>query len=102
MSIVSVKFKKDGKSYYFDDNGISLSKDDYILVETDKGIQLGIVNDIDLNIDRDKIKTEIKKIKKKATKKDYDIYLKNLYGDYMTIPKEEERHIHLEEQEEKR
>ena len=32
----------------------------------------------------------------------YDIYLKNLYGDYMTIPKEEQRHIHLEEQEEQR
>lgn len=34
--------------------------------------------------------------------KGYDIYLKNLYGDYMTIPKEEQRHIHLEEQEEQR
>lgn len=78
MSIVSVKFKKDGKSYYFDDDNISLSKNDYVLVETDKGIQLGVVNDIDLNIDREKIKTEIKKINKKATKKDYDIYLKNL------------------------
>ena len=78
MSIVYKKKKKDGKSYYFDDNGISLSEKDYILVETDKGIQLGVVNDIDLNIDRKKNKTEIKKIKKKATKKDYDIYLKNL------------------------
>ena len=34
--------------------------------------------------------------------KGYDIYLKNLYGDYMTIPKEEQRHIHVEEQEEQR
>lgn len=78
MSIVSIKFKKDGRGYYFDDNDIVLSKDDYVLVETDKGIQLGIVSDINIDIDTDKLKTEIKKIDKKATKKDYDFYLKNL------------------------
>lgn len=78
MSIVSIKFKKDGRGYYFDDNDIVLSKDDYVLVETDKGIQLGIVSDINIDIDTDKLKNEIKKIEKKATKKDYDFYLKNL------------------------
>lgn len=78
MSIISIKFKKDGRGYYFDDNDIVLSKDDYVLVETDKGIQLGIVSDINVDIDTDKLKTEIKKIEKKATKKDYDFYLKNL------------------------
>ena len=78
MSIVSIKFKKDGRGYYFDDNDIVLSKDDYVLVETDKGIQLGIVSDINIDIDTGKLKNEIKKIEKKATKKDYDFYLKNL------------------------
>lgn len=78
MSIISIKFKNDGRGYYFDDNDIVLSKDDYVLVETDKGIQLGIVSDINVDIDTDKLKTEIKKIEKKATKKDYDFYLKNL------------------------
>lgn len=78
MSIISIKFKKDGRGYYFDDNDIVLSKDDYVLVETDKGIQLGIVSDINVDLDTDKLKTEIKKIDKKATKKDYDFYLKNL------------------------
>lgn len=78
MSIVSIKFKKDGRGYYFDDNDIVLSKDDYVLVETDKGIQLGIVSDINIDIDTDKLKNEIKKIEKKASKKDYDFYLKNL------------------------
>lgn len=78
MSIISIKFKKDGRGYYFDDNNIVLSKDDYVLVETDKGLQLGIVSDINVDIDTDKLKTEIKKIEKKATKKDYDFYLKNL------------------------
>ena len=78
MSIISIKFKKDGRGYYFDDNNIVLSKDDYVLVETDKGIQLGIVSDINIDIDTDKLKTEIKKIENKATEKDYDFYLKNL------------------------
>lgn len=78
MSIVSIKFKKDGRGYYFDDNNIILSKDDYVLVETDKGMQLGIVSDVNVDIDTNKLKTDIKKIEKKATKKDYDNYLKNL------------------------
>ena len=78
MSIVSIKFKKDGRGYYFDDNDIVLSKDDYVLVETDKGMQLGIVSDVNVDIDTNKLKTEIKKIEKKANKKDYDNYLKNL------------------------
>ncbi len=78
MSIVSIKFKKDGRGYYFDDNNIILSKDDYVLVETDKGIQLGVVSDVNVDIDTNKLKTDIKKIEKKATKKDYDNYLKNL------------------------
>lgn len=78
MSIVSVKFKKDGRSYYFDDNNIELAKDDYVLVETEKGVQLGIINDVGLNESEIDLKTELKSVHKKATNKDYDDYLKNL------------------------
>ena len=33
MGVVSIKFKRDGRSYYFDDNDIELKKDEYVLVE---------------------------------------------------------------------
>ena len=78
MSVVSVKFKKDGRSYYFDDNEITLEKEDYVLVETEKGIQLGIVSEIGLDEKDLNLKTELKSVVKKATNKDYDEYLKNL------------------------
>jgi len=78
MNIVSVKFKKDGKAYYFDAKEISLKENDYVLVETEKGLQFGIIKEVDINYDSLNLKTDIKSILKKATRKDYDIYMKNL------------------------
>ena len=78
MGIVSIKFKKDGRSYYFDDNNIELNKDDYVLVDTEKGTQLGIVYDKISDKEKENINFELKKVQKKATEKDYDYYLKNL------------------------
>jgi len=53
MSIVSVKFKKDGKAYYFDALEIDLNKNDYVLVETEKGIQFGIISDVDIKLNNE-------------------------------------------------
>ena len=78
MKIVSIKFKKDGKGYYFDASDFDLKINDYVLVETEKGIQFGIVKDVEIDYNSLKLKTELKPIIKKATKKDYDVYLKNL------------------------
>ena len=78
MGVVSIKFRKDGRAYYFDDNNIDLAKNDYVIVETEKGIQLGFVSENDINIDEISIKGDLKPILKKATDKDYDVYLNNL------------------------
>ena len=78
MGIVSIKFKKDGRSYYFDDNNIELNKDDYVLVDTEKGVQLGIVYSTNINKEKENINFELKKVQSKATEKEYDYYLKNL------------------------
>lgn len=78
MNLVAVKFKVDGKSYYFDSDKLELEKDEYVLVETEKGVQLGKVSEIGISCDKLGLNKEIKKVIKKATKKDYDAYLKNL------------------------
>lgn len=78
MNLIAVKFKTDGKSYYFDSNELELAKDEYVLVETEKGVQLGKVSEINIDNDRLKLNKELKKVIKKANKKDYDTYLKNL------------------------
>ena len=77
MAIISVKFKKDGRSYYFDDDGIELVKDDYVLVDTEKGTQLAIVGEVNIDPKEVNVKSELKRVTKKATNKDYDNYLKN-------------------------
>ena len=78
MNLVAIKFKSDGKSYYFDSNDLELEKNEYVLVETEKGVQLGIVSDINIDTEKLNLNNEIKKVIKKASKSDYDLYLKNL------------------------
>ena len=78
MGIVSVKFKKDGRSYYFDDSELDLARDEYVLVETEKGIQLAAVSETNINKEERNINFDLKSVIKKATNKDYDEYLKNL------------------------
>ena len=78
MNLVAIKFKSDGKSYYFDSNDLELEKNEYVLVETEKGVQLGIVSDINIDAEKLNLNKEFKKVIKKASKSDYDLYLKNL------------------------
>lgn len=76
--VVKVKFKQNGTSYYFLASIPNLKNDIDVLVETEKGIQLGhVVSDI-LDIDTNLLKTPLKKIIRIATKKDNQIIEKNL------------------------
>ncbi|MCL5256462.1 MAG: stage 0 sporulation family protein [Chloroflexi bacterium] len=41
--IVGIRFKRTGRLYYFDPNGLSLNIDDWVIVETTKGREIGRV-----------------------------------------------------------
>lgn len=41
--VISVRFKDNGKSYYFDPAGADLAKGDYVIVETARGVECGEV-----------------------------------------------------------
>ena len=41
--VIGVRFKKVGKVYYFDPNGIQVREGDYVIVETARGIECGEV-----------------------------------------------------------
>lgn len=41
IKVVGVRFKKAGKIYYFDPNGIEIKKGDNVIVETARGIEFG-------------------------------------------------------------
>ena len=42
-NVVGVRFKKAGKIYYFDPAAYILEKDDYVIVETARGVEYGKV-----------------------------------------------------------
>ena len=72
--VVGVKLKDTDKCVYFNSNGIELKKDDYVIVPSDNGSLFGKV----FSINNEEINNEIKNVVRVASKKDYDIYLKNL------------------------
>ena len=41
--VISVRFKENGKSYYFDPAGAEIKTGDHVIVETARGIECGEV-----------------------------------------------------------
>lgn len=77
-NIYGVVLKSEGKVYYFDGLDMEIEKDTKVVVNTEKGIQLGKVVQ---RVDENKLKINIenmKNIERIATDEDYDTYLKNL------------------------
>lgn len=70
MKAIKVQFKEVGKKYYFSPNNIELESDDYVVVETVRGIELGkIIGDV-FDIDENDLIAELKPIIRKAREKD--------------------------------
>ncbi len=78
VSIVGVTFKKYGKKYYFNCNGLKLKKKITVIVETERGLQFGtVVTDV-INVDSKKINFPLKNVIRISTKKDYTNHLNNI------------------------
>ena len=77
IKLASVKFKSAGKIYYFSTN-LKLKKDDRVVVETARGLELGEISQELKDISEFNLHTELKKIVRKATKKDIENYQKNV------------------------
>ena len=77
IKLASAKFKSAGKIYYFSTN-LKLKKDDRVVVETARGLELGEISQELKDISEFNLDTELKKIVRKATKKDIENYQKNV------------------------
>lgn len=77
IKLASVKFKSAGKIYYFS-TYLKLKKDDRVVVETARGLELGEISQELKDISEFNLDTELKKIVRKATKKDIENYQKNV------------------------
>ncbi len=69
--VVPIQFKKVGKKYHFSTNNIDLAIDDFVVVETARGLELGRVADSIKEISTSEVVSELKPILRKAS--DYDL-----------------------------
>lgn len=72
--IVGVKFRKPGKIYFFDTNGLDIEKDQKVIAETSLGDEFGTVVMCSKKINPEKKWGELKKIIRIATTEDIKSY----------------------------
>ncbi len=77
VEVIGVRFKKAGKIYYFDPDGIAIEKDNDVIVETVRGVEYGhVVVGIKM-VDEEDIVSPLKKVLRVATEEDEKIHLEN-------------------------
>lgn len=60
--VISVKFKPDGRAYYFDPNGVAASPGDLVIVETARGLECATVSEAATSVPDEKIVKPLKKM----------------------------------------
>ena len=72
VKVIGVRFKEGGKIYFFDPADIEISKGDYVIVDTARGLECGlVVQGIHTESD-DKIVKPLKAVSRIATKQDIE------------------------------
>lgn len=77
VEIVGVNFREAGKIYYFSPEGFSLAVGDRVIVETSRGIELGLVKVANKAVDSSEIISPLKPVTRPATQADIEQYEKN-------------------------
>lgn len=70
LKVVGVRFKKVGKIYYFDPNGLKLQEGEVVIAETIRGIEFGKVEIVDRSMSEEETTYPLKKIIRVATEED--------------------------------
>jgi cell fate regulator YaaT (PSP1 superfamily) len=70
--IVGVRFKKVGKVYYFDPAGIDLEANDYVIVETTRGLEMGQVAISPKQVLASEVNKPLKPVVRKAEPEDIE------------------------------
>ncbi|MBE6987370.1 MAG: stage 0 sporulation family protein [Clostridia bacterium] len=76
--IIGIRFKKVGKIYYFDPNGVQAEKGQHAIVETARGIECGEIVIANKQVDDDKIVKPLKSLIRIATKEDMATVAQNI------------------------
>lgn len=78
IEIVGVSLKKGGKIYYFSPNNLKLKKGENVIVKTERGLQVGVVEIENTEIEKEKLKSALSEVKSICTKKDLEKHQKNI------------------------
>lgn len=76
--IIGVKFKKEGKTYYFAPNGFTLKKDDKVIVDTSRGMEYGTVAVPNSTVKTADLVMPLREVIRVATEEDSRIHAENL------------------------
>ena len=68
--IVGIKVKKTGKFFIYSPNGIKFQKGDKVVIETDRGLELGEIIIPNREVEPSQIEGELKPVVRKATEED--------------------------------
>ena len=77
IEVVGISFREAGKVYYFSPGKLSLKAGDAVIVETARGIELGVVKMENKLVSKDSIVAPLKSITRVATKEDLEKNEKN-------------------------
>ena len=77
IKVVGVRFKKAGKIYYFDPDEIEVQNNDFVIVETARGIEFGHVVVGPKEVTEDEIVSPLKKVLRIALDEDFDTHREN-------------------------
>src|SRR5690625_2702369 len=70
IEVIGVRFKEAGKIYDFDVNDLDIAMDDYVIVETVRGIEFGHVVIVNKQVDEDDVVLPLKKVERIANDED--------------------------------
>lgn len=77
IKVVGVRFKKAGKIYYFDPDNIDVQGNDFVVVETARGIEFGHVVVGPKEVTENEIVTPLKKVLRIALDEDFEKHREN-------------------------
>ena len=87
IEVVGVSFKKGGKIYYFSPNNLKLNKNTNVIVKTERGLQFGVIENENMEIDAKNLKSSLSKVDRVCTKRDKETHEKNINDAKMALKK---------------
>jgi cell fate regulator YaaT (PSP1 superfamily) len=77
-TVIGVRFRHAGRIYYFNPGAYRIQKGEYVIVETMRGIEYGLVVTEPRLAAEEDIVAPLRNVLRKATEKDKEIYAKNM------------------------